>query len=554
MKAFMTKYHRFVFYGLWLLLALVQSGFTELIDDEAYYWVYSHYLDWGYFDHPPMIALMVRIGYAVFHNELGVRLLAALMNTGTLLLIEQLLRRQKPFLFYAIAFSLAALQLGGFMAVPDTPLIFFTALFFVYFKKFSENKSFTNTLLLGLVTALLLYSKYHGVLIVFFVLLSDRKLFIRYQTYLAGIVALVLFAPHLWWQYQHEWISVRYHLFESNVNPYKLSHTLDYITGQLLLPGPIAGFVLLPAAFFCRIHNSTEKALKFTLAGIYLFFFLSTFKGKVEANWTSPVLVPLVVLSHNFLADRKKWQKILYRLLPFTVVLVLIARAALIVDFIPVGVIKERYHSWQGWPGNMKKITKGLPVVFYSSYQRASKYWFYTGQMAYSLNTYRGRKNNYNLWPVEDSLLGKPVYILDTDRTGYYQDSLFTAIGWIGYRYDSAFASFAKIDIRPSKKLYQARQGDSLSITYFPNVPYRYAQFIESNHPAGDLRIAVFNKNGWVKDFIIAQNLEFLAAPQNGKAVMHIDIPQGEYYLRFAIGAGQNPPTHNSDKIRLIVE
>jgi hypothetical protein len=35
---------------------------------------------------------------------------------------------------------------------------------------------------------------------------------------------------------------------------------------------------------------------------------------------------------------------------------------------------------------------------------------------------------------------------------------------------------------------------------------------------------------------------------------MHIDIPQGEYYLRFAIGAGQNPPTHNSDKIRLIVE
>jgi hypothetical protein len=23
------------------------------LDDEAYYWVYSKFLDWGYFDHPP---------------------------------------------------------------------------------------------------------------------------------------------------------------------------------------------------------------------------------------------------------------------------------------------------------------------------------------------------------------------------------------------------------------------------------------------------------------------------------------------------------------------
>jgi hypothetical protein len=56
----------------------------------------------------------------------------------------------------------------------------------------------------------------------------------------------------------------------------------------------------------------------------------------------------------------------------------------------------------------MKEKLEGLPVVFNSSYQRASKFWFYSGQMTYSLNLYKERENNYNFWPVEDSLLGKP--------------------------------------------------------------------------------------------------------------------------------------------------
>ena len=58
------------FYCCWLLVNLVQAAGTELLHDEAYYWVYSHYPDWGYFDHPPMIALLIKAGYAIFPNEL----------------------------------------------------------------------------------------------------------------------------------------------------------------------------------------------------------------------------------------------------------------------------------------------------------------------------------------------------------------------------------------------------------------------------------------------------------------------------------------------------
>jgi 4-amino-4-deoxy-L-arabinose transferase-like glycosyltransferase len=149
MKGVFQKNHRLIFYGLWLLLTLIQSGLTELQDDEAYYWIYSHYLDWGYFDHPPMIAVLVKLGYAIFPNELGVRLFPLLLNIFTLVIIGKLIERKNPLLFYGIALSIAVIQVTGFIAVPDIPLLFFTALFFLCYKNFCRSATCTTTLLLG---------------------------------------------------------------------------------------------------------------------------------------------------------------------------------------------------------------------------------------------------------------------------------------------------------------------------------------------------------------------------------------------------------------------
>lgn len=556
MKPFLEKYHRILFYSCWLLLGLMQSGLTELEDDEAYYWVYSNFLDWGYFDHPPMTGLLVKMGYAIFPNELGVRFFPLLLNTFSIFIIETLTDKKNPFLFYAIVLSMAALQVAGFMAVPDTPLIFFTALFFLLYKKFVTNNSFLNAILLGLSVALVFYSKYHAVLVVFFTLLSNWKLLGKYQTWVAGFVALLIISPHLWWQYEHGWVSFRYHLFESNVNQYRFYFTADYIAGQLLLPGPIAGFILLIAAFAHKPQTLTERALRFTMIGIYFFFLVSSFRGKVEANWTSPVLVPLVVFSHQALLQRIKLTKILITLLPVTLVLVLLARIIMIADILPVKFLRHRYHAWKEWPQEMRKITNGLPVVYSNSYQRASKYWFYAGQKTYSLNLYKRRKNNYNFWPIEDSLLGKPVYYLDTLRNSTFIDSLNTSLGPIRYRYDSFFVSFAKIQIKTPEKKYSIKENENfIELNCRFEIPPFYRKFILNNIITNDtVRIGVFKNNKWVKDIFPPLTLNEIVRLKEKKISVSLDLPKGNYFLRFAVNCGYRNPTHNSDRIQLVVD
>ena len=175
----------------WLVLGLLQACFSELWDDEAYYWVYSQHLDWGYFDHPPMIALLIKIGYGIFHNELGVRLLIVVLNTLTIWITAKLVSFKDMKLFYLLIGAMGAMQVGGMLAVPDVPLIFFAAVYFWVYNVFLKEQNWKNTLLLGISMALMFYSKYHGVLLVFFTLLSNINLLKVFKFWVACIITTI---------------------------------------------------------------------------------------------------------------------------------------------------------------------------------------------------------------------------------------------------------------------------------------------------------------------------------------------------------------------------
>jgi hypothetical protein len=555
MQTFLQKNHRIVFYSVLLLLALAQASSTELIADEAYYWVYSKFLSWGYFDHPPMIALLIKTGYSLFHNESGVRLICALLSVLTLVITESLIDKKNPVLFYTIVLGIGVLQIAGFLAVPDIPLLFFTAVFFYCYRNFVQKNNWQSTLLLSFSIALLFYTKYHGLLIVVFAFMSNLKLLRRRQTWLVAVFVLLFYAPHLLWQWQHEWVSFRYHLFESNVSVYKFSNTTDYILGQLLLTGPLVGFILLPAAFLYKPKSETEKAMKYNLAGLLVFFLLSSFRGKVEANWTMPILVSLIVLSHQFLINKVSWIKPLLILSIISLALVTAGRIYLIADIGPDNGVKNKFHYNKISAMTLAEKTGDLPVVFYNSYQRASFFWFYSGKQSHSHNAYWERRNNYNYWQTETSLLGKTVFIAGVNNISDFTDSIKTKRGTAGFTKDTLYSGLGQIKIIPEKKTIVADETGRIHIKIFVTAPTEHLYFLQT-HPEikTQLVAGIFNGKELVKEIntgITAQQIVSQPGPFDISLNLKEVKPGLNYVIRLGIQSKNYPPTHNSEKIQL---
>ncbi|MCK5701213.1 MAG: glycosyltransferase family 39 protein, partial [Cyclobacteriaceae bacterium] len=192
-----------IFSIFWFILSLVQSYFSEIIDDEAYYWVYSQFLDWGYFDHPPMIALLIKIGSFLFPGELGVRLLPSLLGTGTIFLILTMLKDKVGDIRFPMlvicGIPLLHFHVSGFIAIPDLPLVFFASLFFFLYKKYLEQESPWVMFLLSLSIVLMLYSKYHSLLVIGFTVLSNLKILYRRSFWLVVLLSVILYLPHILW-------------------------------------------------------------------------------------------------------------------------------------------------------------------------------------------------------------------------------------------------------------------------------------------------------------------------------------------------------------------
>jgi len=331
----------------WLVLNLIQACFTELLHDEAYYWIYSQDLAWGYFDHPPLLALVIKIGYAIFGNELGVRLFMAFMNVGTLWLIWKTIDGTNAKLFIALVTSTAIIHFGGFVAVPDIPLVFFVALFFYFFKWYLEEDSLLASL--GLLVAIIgmAYSKYLGALVVFFTILPNLKLLKRHSLWAIFILVCIALLPHLHWQYAHEFPTFRYQLLDRSQVPYKIEFFTNYILGQLLIFGPFIGFLLFPIAFKFKANNDFEKTMKWCLYGFFGFFLLQSLRGRIEPNWTVMGAIPLFYFGYHYIDNHAQLKKRVYQISIPSLIVILIARIYLIHDFLPKGLLRRNeFHNW----------------------------------------------------------------------------------------------------------------------------------------------------------------------------------------------------------------
>jgi len=204
-----------------LVFNVFQGAYLGVIADEAYYWVYSQEMAWGYFDHPPLVAVWIKISSFLFgRTEIGVRFFSAISLFFTFIIIWKTLAikftKQNVNLFLLLIFSTGLLNVYGFITVPDTPLVLFLALFIYAYKRYLNIKDLTAYALLVISVLGLLYSKHHTFLIVLFVVLSNLKLMTDYKLWICLFIIIAGYFPHLYWQYLNDYPTFKYHLSGRN--------------------------------------------------------------------------------------------------------------------------------------------------------------------------------------------------------------------------------------------------------------------------------------------------------------------------------------------------
>jgi hypothetical protein len=560
-----------IFMITWLVINLIQAIFTGLMSDEAYYVFYSRDLAWGYYDHPPLTAILIRFGSLVFNKELGVRLMFVMLSAGTILIIHKLSEAKNELLFGVLIFSFMIFQISGFLAIPDSLLLFFTALFFLVYKNYSEKNDMQYALLLGLVMAGMLYSKYLGVLVIFFTVISNIPILWKRSFWVAVIVTTILFIPHMYWQYRHDFPSFYYHLVErSHDEVFQWSNFGDYIAGQIMLINP---FLFIPVIYFMiryKPENKYERSLMFVAFGSLLLPFLLMIKGRVEANWTIAGLIPVFIISYRIFENRKKIHWYLYYSAGVSVLIIIIFRILLIHDFLPEKyrvLLRSFSGEWKAYSGEISKLAGNRPVVFIGSYQEPSQYMFYTGKEAFSFNNYLYRSNQFDLEGIEKTLQGRDILVvtpklnIDTADIKAYnirlKDSLLTPFG--SYHYylnDKNYRTynFVLADIQLEDHEFEA--GTEVSIPVRLQNPGKDPVIFKE---AGPLKVyltyilllhgkkVIYNKFEDISDLELKQ-------AYNTSFNMTIPVKPGIYYLRVSIKSGWLPPGINSRlyKIKVI--
>ena len=551
----------------WTALNLLQARTLELHGDEAYYWVYSRFLDWGYFDHPPMVALFIKLGNSLMHNELGLRLLTVITSSASMYLLWLILKKYNAQAkwFMVVVSGLFIFHIYGFTTTPDSPLLFFAVLFYYFYQRYIDNDNWGLALILALVTACLLYSKYHGILLIGFTVLANPKLFKRKTFWLIAAGALALYLPHILWQVGHGFPSVKYHLFDRSASVYHSDFTTLYPLGQIAMAGPLIGWFLFYSAFKTKASDVFTRTLKFNFIGTFLFFFVSTLKGEVQPHWTLIAFVPLlmlVMIRFTQMVNPPKW---FYRLAIANIVLILFIRSALLFQYpfvMNMGQLKS-YFGFRDWTQRVQQKAGDSYVVIRDGFQDPSKYNYYSNSTrctSYDSRYYR--KTQYDIWPIEDSLQHKRVYYLqDGPEKGLTTDSV---VDEYGRKYYSGWVddwrSYQKTDIAALPAKATAQPGQTVTFKLTLHNPYAYAiSFADSGYLHKAFLEACFfqgNDQKWVTTAGAAFKAISIKPGGTSAYTFPVRAPmeKGKYELFFSIRTQPLAGSRNSGVIAFEVE
>ena len=515
--------------GVWWIANLVQAGFTELANDEAYYHMFAERLAWGYFDHPPVTALLVWAGERLFGGELGVRFFFTVLQPLYLWILWRLIRpadagRRDAALFVVVSAATLMLQLYGFIAVPDGPLMFTTALFLLTFKWFSENRR-RAWLWMGIAMALMAYSKYHGALVVLFALAANPRQLLRPALYSSGAVALLLLVPHLVWQYEHDWASFAYHLSGRN-SVFRPGYVVEFLANVLVVFNPF--FVPLYVQAWRKVKPQTPvgRALKLLPVAFIVFFMLSSLRGYVQPQWVIVSCFGLVCVLFAYARRHPRTRRYVMRAGGVTVGLIVLARLVMIFNLL--GIRFEVFNNPESYAA-IAAEADGRPVVFRYGYAVAAKYAFYTGGEAYCQPNIRYRTHQWQFRDDDSQFIGREVLVECPDGTvsdSTRQVRTLTMANGRSFTWfvDPAFHPVRLVDIAFTGLPGRVAAGETLRLELRIRNPYPYAIRVG----AGDTQLVMLWKHGRfrVDEFPTGETFTIPADSELTRGVTFTVLPQ----------------------------
>ncbi len=331
--------------GLWLisllvivsLLRLAVAAGHPLYETEMYYYLWTHHLDFGYMDHPPMLAWLNWLGdFWGPPHSLAARFHCVVSHFLTVWMIYLLGRNmfdsRRIGLLGSVIYSV--IPIYSVFAVnnePDVPLILFWVATLLCFERATHTNRPHWWLVCGLAGGGLLLSKFHGFILIgslFMYLLASRKNRPALTTpwpWIAAVIALIVFLPNILWNARHEWITYQFQFFrhakDSDFQP-------DHIAAVILLPlvylSPWIYVVACKAAWLGYSEGIKKDNRSWALGfwasvPLFLLFLLASMKTSVKIHWTSPAFVALCPLVAAIIADWKPTKRLAFLVVPAVV-------------------------------------------------------------------------------------------------------------------------------------------------------------------------------------------------------------------------------------------
>lgn len=248
--------------GLIIAMIAWRLGAAALLpvtQDEAYYFDWARALSWGYFDHPPGVALLGVTTRWVPASAFVARLGGLAAGALTLVVLARLyfnsglVRRDDLSLALVLVFASLSGLVGGILTTPDTALALAWALALHEAERALAGQR-RRWLTVGIAVGLGLLGKNTMVLIgpvlLWAIVRSDPRALRTPWPYLGALLAVLVFAPNLLWNANHDWATLRF----------QFGHGFAVDTGALTSLNGAAATVSAHAAAVTPVERAANLA------------------------------------------------------------------------------------------------------------------------------------------------------------------------------------------------------------------------------------------------------------------------------------------------------